>query len=436
MEAIVPGGDARALALLTLIDYEKRDAYPGALLSSRLGRSRLDRRDKAFVVELVQGVLRMKSTLDWMLAGFSRRPIETLDPGVRWALRLSAYQIRFTSVPDYAAVDMTARATAEVIGRHAVGYVNAVMRAFLKGFEDVRYPDKSKDQAGYLEARYSHPEWIAEMWVRELGFDRAESVCAADNTSPPLSLRTNLFRVTRERLSASLREKGIEVAYGELTDECVNVKGSGPLSDLEEFKRGWFTVQDQGSQIVSHLLDPRGGMSVLDMCAAPGGKANHIAELMGNEGSVLALDSNGARLRMVGETAERLGNTCVSTMEIDAAVASDSIDRVFDRVLLDAPCSGLGTLARRPDARWRKQPGDIDRLASLQTKLLAQAARMVAPGGLLVYSTCTISQRENAGVVGEFMKNARGFVGETRLQLFPDTHRCDGMFAAVMRKNA
>lgn len=444
METETGGAPSRILALRILLDYQQRDVFVGSLLSSALEGSGLDRRDKALVTGLVQGTVRMKLTLDWVLKQFSNRPLESLDPGVIWALRLSAFQLMFMSVPGYAAVDMAATATAEVVGQHAVGFVNAVMRAFSRSYEKIAFPDREEDPAGYLETRYSHPRWVVEMWIRELSFEKAEAICEADNVEPLLSLRANLPRVSRYDLAASLASKGIEVSAGEITAECLKVKGTGPVGDLEEFRGGLFAVQDEGSQLVAHQVGPDPGMKVLDLCAAPGGKANHLAELMGNVGSVVAVDANPARLALVSEAAERLGNTIVSTMEMDARRASAWLDASFERVLLDAPCTGLGTLARRPDARWRKKPEDVDRLVELQSQLLAEAAKVVAPHGLLVYSTCTISHRENAGVVAAFMENVPGFGAEPatlrgcevmpHLQLFPDTDRCDGMFMAVMRR--
>jgi 16S rRNA (cytosine967-C5)-methyltransferase len=199
LEEGITGSRARVTALQILTDYGLRDAFVGSLLSSRLRDSVLDRRDRALVTGLVQGTVRMKLTLDWALKEFSNRPLESLDPGVLWSLRLSAFQLMFTDVPDYAAVDLAARATAEVVGQHAVGFVNAVMRAFAKGYEAVPYPSAEDDPAGYLEVRQSHPRWVVEMWIRELGFDKAASICEADNAEPLVSLRANLRRTCRGR---------------------------------------------------------------------------------------------------------------------------------------------------------------------------------------------------------------------------------------------
>lgn len=442
---MIPGEESRTTALEILIGYQRRDAYLGVLLSSRLGSSTLDRREKALVTELVQGTVRMLITVDWAVGRFSSRPLESLDPAVLWALRLSAYQLMFTRVPDYTVCDLGAEITRKAIGDGPVGYVNGVLRALVRGVGGLSFPDPEEDPGRYLEVRYSHPRWIADMWISELGFERSESLCRANNRPPSVSLRCNLPRVGREELADSVRKRGIEVEMGLVAQEAVLVKGSGPPGSLDEYGRGWFSVQDQGAMLVGHLVDTRPGLRVCDMCAAPGGKANHLAELMDNRGYILALDKNPGRLAMVAEAASRLGNTIIETRELDCTTAGEQVGERFDRVLVDAPCSGLGTLARRPDIRWRKRPEDITRLAALQRSLIEEGALLLRPGGVLVYSTCTISGEENQGVVLTFLEEHREFKviepadmsGVDRApftHVFPDTDRCDGTFAAALRR--
>ena len=440
----MPPENSRTTALRILAEYQRTDTYLNLLLSARLAGSALERRDRALVTELVQGCVRMKLSLDSAVRGFSRRPLEELDDAVLWALRLGVYQLLFTGAPDYAALDATAAATAAVVGQHAVGYVNGVLRAFSRGDRSIGYTEADKDPAGYLEVRYSHPRWVVQTWIDEMGFEQAEAVCAADNVEPRLSLRTNLVRTTRDELAARLVAREIEVEAGDMTPECLLVKRSGPLADLPEYRQGLFAVQDQASQLVGHQVAPGPGMRVLDACAAPGGKANHLAEMMGNEGEVLAVDVNPERLGYVSESAARLGNSAVRAIELDATALADGVPGTFDRVLLDAPCTGLGTLARRPDARWRKRPHDIAGLVDLQWRLLDSCAEVVAPGGLLVYSTCTISRRENEGAVEAFLARDDRFTAEPVamrgervapwLRLLPEPGVCDGMFMAVLRR--
>lgn len=441
------GLETRVLALRILSEYESTGAYLGSLLAAGLAGSDLERRDRALVTGLVQGTVRMKLSLDAALAGFCDHPLGSLEAGVRMALRMGAFQIAFLSTADYAAVDLTAGAAGVVVGRRAVGFVNAVMRAFAAGHEGLRHLEREADAASYLETKYSYPRWVTSMWIEELGLDLAEEVCAAGNVEPAVGLRTNLGRISREDLATSLSEHGISVAPGALTPEALLVRGSGPLGEVEEFARGLFAVQDQSSQAVSHVVAPEAGMDVLDTCAAPGGKANHLAELMGNSGRVLAVDVSEDRLALVGQASSRLGNSIVETVRADATRPGEAVGGEFDRVLVDAPCTGLGTLARRPDARWRKKAEDVRRLASLQTALLSAAAPLVRQGGLLVYSTCTISRRENQDVVGSFLRaepdfessvvRLAGLEGSPWLQLLPEAGAHDGMFiAALARKQA
>lgn len=436
------GESARDCAFRILTEYDGTGIYLNTVLSSGLAGSSLERRDRALVTEIVQGTVRMKLALDHALQQFSNRSLSELDPGVLWLLRMAAYQLMFTSVPAYAACDLAVTVARHRLGAGPAAFVNGVLRALVRGADALDWPDREKDPLSYLEVRHSHPRWVVETWVDELGFDRTESLCVADNLQPLLCFRVNLLRTSREELATSLSARGIEVEPGSLAPEALLVKGAGSLAELDEFAGGMFAVQDQGPMAVGHLVAPEPGMRVLDMCSAPGGKANHLAELMGNLGSVIAVDINPRRLEMVRESAARLGNTIIDTVDLVATAARGAVDGFFDRVLVDAPCTGLGTLARRPDTRWRKARSDVERLHGLQRALMAEGSRMVAPGGLLVYSTCTISRRENHDVVLGFLDGAEGEgyelvpTGESPgfTMLFADTHGCDGMFIAVLRR--
>ncbi|MCJ7744825.1 MAG: 16S rRNA (cytosine(967)-C(5))-methyltransferase RsmB [Actinobacteria bacterium] len=441
----VPGEGARELALKVLLDFERRDAYLNLLLSSYLGSSGLERRDRAFTTELVQGTMRMKGVLDWVLEKYSDRELDDLDTALLWILRLSAYQMLFISVPDHAACDQGVRMARRHLGGGGAAYANGVLRALAKGNSGMIYPDAKKDFARYLEVKYSHPRWVIDMWIDELGKERVESLCEADNVARPVCIRCNLLKIGRQELASSMKERGFDVSLSSLVPEGILLSGGGSLGATQEHEMGYFSVQDQGSILVGHAVSPQPGMRVLDMCAAPGGKSNHLAELMRNDGRILALDINAGRLSLLEESASRLGNTIIEARAMDAATAGNSIKERFDRVLVDAPCTGLGTLSRRPDVRWRKSAGDVGRLSRLQLALLTEGARMLQSGGLLVYSTCTISRRENELVVERFLESNPGFspldagsllpgkMNGRYLQLFPDIHGCDGVFIAVLR---
>jgi 16S rRNA (cytosine967-C5)-methyltransferase len=438
------GSRVRESALDILYAYDCRDAYLDLLLTSYLSRSAFDRRDRALLTDIVKGTVRMKASLDFKLGLLSSRGLEEVDPPLLWLLRIAGYQLDYLRVPAHAACNTAVDIARRRFGKAGASFVNAILRAYASASGEFRYPESAEDPGGYLEARYSHPRWIAEMWIRELGLKKAESICATDNLKRDLCLRCNLARTGRESIIMALEKRGARARHGDLVPESVLVRGTGALSDSPEFQSGMFSVQDEGAMLVSRVVSPEAGMKVLDMCSGPGGKCNHIAELMGNDGLVMALDANERRTRMVMESAVRLGNTAVKPRTMDARRAGGELDMRFDRVLVDAPCSGLGILYRHPDIRWRRRPKDIGPLVELQGVLLDAGASLVKPGGLLVYSTCTISDAENAGVVEDFLNRQRavrparpaGFESERRagITLYPDTQGCDGTFIAVFEK--
>ncbi|MBN1288980.1 MAG: 16S rRNA (cytosine(967)-C(5))-methyltransferase RsmB [Actinobacteria bacterium] len=436
------GYKARETVFLVLMDYERRDAYLNSLLVSRLEDPDLDRKDRALVTELVQGTVRRKLTLDWVLSQLSNRPLEELDISVLWVMRMSVYQILFTSVSEYAAVDLGVEITRNNIGETPVSFVNAILRKLSRQKGTISYPDPILEPIKYLEITHSHPRWLIEMWSAELGLERTENLCIADNMQPMLSVRVNEMKASTGEVAAALTERGIEVVSSPLAPEGLLLRGSGAVTRLEEYRDGKISVQDHGSMTVGRMLSPEPGMSVLDLCAGAGGKANHLAELMKNKGRILATDINPDKLNMAAEAAERLGNSIVETRVLDGIRVSKYVDERFDRVLVDAPCSGLGILARRPDARWRKSESSIEGLVPFQLLILNEAAKMVKDGGLLLYSTCTISRRENREVCDSFVEENTEFSylpsgreeDDRYVQLYPDKDGCDGTFIGLFRK--
>lgn len=438
-----PGEPSRRTALEAVLEYHSSGTYLDAALSAALEATSLDRRDRALVNEMVQGTVRMRGYLDWAIAHFSDREPASLDDTLLWVLRLAAYQVLLMDVPDHAACDIGVSLATERGGRGAGSYVNAVMRALVRGRGGLEFPDRDSGPVEYLEARYSMPRWICRLWVDEHGLHRAESLCAASNVQPPVSLRCNLRRARRQDVAAGLESAGAQVELGALAGEAILVRKGGSPALLPGFAEGLFAVQDQGSMMVGHAVGPEPGMRVLDMCAAPGGKANHMAELMGGSGEVVALDRDTGRLEMVSESAARLGNAIIRTVVMDAGTLHPGRFGMFERVLVDVPCSGLGTLARRADLRWRKEPSDVARLARVQSGLLEAASHVVEPRGLLVYSTCTICRVENESVARGFLEDHPEFALEPAscretsdgfIRIMPDTERCDGMFVAVFRR--
>lgn len=385
-----PKASSRELALDVLVRVEE-GAYSNVVLPVALRRSNLEGRDRAFVTELVYGTLREQRSLDWVLARASDRPVEELEPVVRAGLRLGAYQL-LHNVPAHAAVSATVDAVAARRDR-ARGFVNAVLRTVSRAGTP-EWPEGDGVEA--LAIRTSHPDWIVDEWVTAFGVAEARAVLESDNRIPAVTLRVRRG-IDVEAVERELVEAGAEVARGRLVPSALVVRGIGDPLRVPAVAEGRTTPQDQGSQAVIDIVDAQPGDRVLDVAAAPGGKATGIAERIGDDGWVVALDVHGSRVGLIEAAATRLHLPNVMTAVADGR-SLPTRDRAFDRVLLDAPCSGLGVLRRRPEARWRVQPNDVDDLARLQRELLRSAADAVRPGGRLVYSVCTFSDAETLAV--------------------------------------
>ena len=379
----------RVLALDALVRIED-GAYANLLLPELLRRRDLEARDRAFVTDLVYSTVRQQRALDFVLARFSSRPLHKLDAPVRAALRLGAFQLG-AGMAAHAAVGETVEAAPE----RARGFVNGTLRSLARAGPP--WPLPEGDDAASIGIRTSHPDWIVETFIRELGTEAALATLELDNQPPPVTLRVNGTRTTPPRAIAQLEGLGVEVEQSTVVPDSLLVRHTGDLAAVPLVRDGALVVQEQASTAVVAALDPQPGEHVLDVAAAPGGKSITAAGRMTQDGLVVAADVHAARVRMMARTFERVGARRAVPVVADGRHLPFG-DQRFDRVLVDAPCSGLGVLRRRPDARWRVQPHDVDDLAALQRELLVEAARVVRPGGRLVYSVCTITAAETEGV--------------------------------------
>jgi 16S rRNA (cytosine967-C5)-methyltransferase len=340
---------------------------------------------------------------------------------------------------------------AKALAPRAAGFVNAVLRSADRGRETIVYPDRDREPVAFLATRYSHPAWLAERWLTQLGPVEAERLAEAMAAPPPLTIRVNTLRISRDELAAQLAAEGGTVTLTRYSPDGLHLAAAGSLAQLPSFRKGLFVVQDESSQLAAHFLAPAPGAAVLDLCAAPGGKATHLAQLMGNRGTVTACDAGERKLRFIRDNTERLGITIVTTLALDASGPLTPLgERNFDRVLVDAPCSGLGVIRRHPEGKWWRTPADLPRLAAMQKKILANAAERVAAGGTLLYAVCSPDREENEAVVDDFLSQRRDFVLEDLRELFPDwrelftergcfrswphRHGMDGFFAARLKK--
>jgi 16S rRNA (cytosine967-C5)-methyltransferase len=406
-----PPTDARLLALRVLVRVEQAGAYADLALHAALRRSGLPARDRALATELVLGTLRWRGRLDFLLAHVLEREVAGLDPGLATLLRLGAFQIAVAErIPARAAVDESVRCARAAGFARAAGLVNAALRRLAREHATLALPALDADPVAHLVHALSLPRWIAERWIARFGPAESAALARASNEVPPLVVRANRLRSDRERLLAELRGRFADARPCRIAPDGIVLGRRGDPGSDPAFRDGRFTVQDEGSQLVVELLDPRPGERVLDACAAPGGKATACAERTGAPGPVVALDRSRRRIALLARDARRLGLGGVLAVAADASRPLPLAGgRPFDRVLVDAPCSGLGTLRRNPDLRWRLRPDDPGRLAALQRAILEGVASVLRPGGVLVYSTCTLLEEENEGVVGDFLARHGGF---------------------------
>jgi 16S rRNA (cytosine967-C5)-methyltransferase len=441
-----PPSAARAVAARVLERVESDAAFADLALDAELARRTIPPRDIALATELIYGTLRWQRYLDWILAPHSKRRLAALDPRVRVLLRLTAYQLAFLArVPAFAAVNDAVTLAPRRPGLAA--YVNAVLRAFARRGAAEREPAPPRDPLDALATRCSFPTWLAARWVARLGAEEAEALMRALNERPPLTVRANTRRLTREALAERLRtEEHAQVRPTALAPEGLVVEGGGAPGRWRAFAEGACVVQDEASMLVARLLEPRAGATIVDACAAPGTKTTHLAQLMDDRGRILALDPQPARLARVAEAVARLGVTIVQTTDGTVEALAPRWTGTCDGVLVDAPCTNLGVLRRNPEVKWRRQPADVAAAAERQRSVLTAAATLLKPGGRLVYATCSLEPEENDGVVSAFLAGHSEFAVDTPadfpvapdaggfVRCLPHRHGTDGFTALRLRR--
>lgn len=444
-----PSPRQTALHILHAVDAEQ--AYPDVALRQTLRGSALDRRDRAFVTECVYGVVRWQGRIDWLLHRVCRRPLETLTPWIRNILRLGAYQgLWMQRVPQRAAVHESVTLARRFGHAGTAALVNGVLRALMRQHHTFCLPDPQTQPAAHLAVAFSHPQWLVERWLQRYGWTRTRALCDVNNRPPGITLRTHTRRTTAAALRCRLRAEGLtHVGSAALHVDGLRVRGTDRIDWLPSYREGLFQVQDEGAMLVAPLCEVQPGQWVLETCAAPGGKTTHLAQLLDDTGHIVALDAQPGRLRLLQDNVRRLGLSCITPIAADAAV-SVPVRRRFDRVLVDAPCSGLGVLRRHPDIKWRKTPGDLKPLQATQLNLLHQAQAHLASGGRLVYSVCSNEPEETHEVVAHFLRHHPQWQLEAidpaavlprpplsdaagSLDLTPEQFGTDGVFVARFR---
>ncbi|MBP2633314.1 MAG: sun protein [Firmicutes bacterium] len=440
--------NAREIALKIINDVNVNEAYANISLARELDKHILSDQDRRFVTELVYGTIKTGKTLDWIISRYVNRPLSKIAPIILDILRMGVYQIFFMSkVPNSAACNQSVEISKKYGHIGTVKFINGVLRNVVRMPEKAKYPTMEEDRVKHLALEYYHPEWLIERWINRLGFEETRELCVFNNIAPPLSIRTNTLKNTRSELADILKKEEVEFKNSIFTPEGIICTIHPAISNLKSLQNGLFQIQDESSMLVAHVVDPQPGEFIIDTCSAPGGKTTHLAALMKNDGKILATDIYDHKLLKINENAKRLGINIIETKLIDATQIGELYKGKADRVLVDAPCSGLGVLRRKPDSRWRKSETLLYELPILQNAILTSAAAAVKLGGTLVYSTCTTEVEENQNIINHFLSSRTDFelekasdflptehLSSDMIQLWPHIDGVDGFFIARMKR--
>lgn len=423
------------------------------MIDAFLQKERISRRDSSFLTELVYGTLRWMIAIDWFLSRFMKKELRSMDSWTRNILRLGAYQILYLDkVPPSAAVNESVELAKSHCNHGKVKFVNAVLRKINKNDYYKLISKYNDNHSFYIHIFTSHPMWLVERWISRYGQDETARLCDASSKKAPLTIRVNSIKTDIDTLVESLESDGVKVKSGKYLPEALILE-SLPTSiyNLKSYSNGWFFIQDEASMLISHLLDPHSGEIVIDACAAPGGKATHIAAIMKNSGKVLAIDVHGKKLERLKETAIKMGIDIVETIECDAENIKAIALEKCDRILIDAPCSNLGVTRRNPDIKNTREENDLQRFRRLQEGIINGISKLLKTNGVLVYSTCSFEPEENEDLIDEFLKTHQDFILENPLdslksfpskfitdrgffRSYPHIHGTDGFSAFRLRR--
>ncbi|HCF71682.1 MAG TPA: 16S rRNA (cytosine(967)-C(5))-methyltransferase RsmB [Syntrophomonas sp.] len=450
--------EVRDKALEIIWTVFEKGAYANLQLEKNLRSTQLSVNDRRLTTELVNGTVRMSKHLDWVLNLFLKKSLEHQNPWVRNILRLALYQIMFMDkIPPYASINTAVNQTAARTGSGLTGMVNGVLRNIDRNSDNISYPSHNSDTVAYLAVYYSHPEWLVKQWLEEYGYEQTIVMLRYNNLPAAITLRCNRLKTNPDELIEKLAGEAIETRRCENQPWAVQIlKFDKILTGSMPFQQGWFYIQDTASMFAAPILQPEPHQLVYDLCCGLGGKTTHMGEYMQNQGKIKAIDLYQHKIDLLVHNSERLGISIIEAIAADILALDTNRMEKAPRVMLDAPCSGLGVLNRRADARWRKSYQEIEDLIEIQKCLLNQAALLVEPGGLLLYSTCTINRAENEDRIKCFLQahpefglegfepaladlplpaDERESVATGMFNLLPGRYGTNGMFYALMRRN-
>ena len=446
--------DPRHIALNVLLFWHKAsNTLDAALETYSKEISLLDPKDKKLCNALIFGVLRQRKAIDWVIDEFSNIDLKTISINLLYILRIALFQIIYMDrIPVFAAINTSVDIAKKLAGRKKAGFINAVLRKASTNYTKISLPDSNKNPSQFISIKYSLPLWLSKKWIGVFGFESTQKLGSQINTIPYITIRTNTLKTKRQDLLQKLSLKVKSIQKTDYAQEGLSFSSPDvPIHELGEFKQGLFQVQDEAAQIITHFLGPRPGEKILDACAGFGGKTGHVAQVMENKGVIVAVDTGEKKLESLKRDMQKLGIDIVMTKTINILKTTiKDFDFYFDRVLIDAPCTGFGVLRRNPDTKWKRLKNDIIRLGAKQKKMLNAAANLVKPGGLLVYAVCSCEKEENENVIDTFLEKRTDFsidknfksdryeqfiTQEGFLKTYPHINSMDGFFAArLMRK--
>jgi 16S rRNA (cytosine967-C5)-methyltransferase len=439
----------RVLSLYILNNFQIKDCLLDTLMKEAFQQaSFLDQRDRSFVFSLVYGVIRWQLNLDYMIGQLSQTPFSKISIPVCNILRMGLFQIEFMDrIPNHAAVNASCELTRIFAPNYLTRFVNGILRQAIRSKGSIQWPDESKNRVKAISIQYAHPEWLVKRWINHWGIDHTKALCIAGNVIPDIVLRTNTLKISQKDLIRQLKTdvKELKPSLHAPDGICISHIRT-PLDHMESFKKGYFQVQDEAAQLIGLMLSAQQGESILDACAGRGGKTAHIAQCMNNKGTITAVDQSPQKLETLASEMKRLGISIVKKIQHQWKTPLKSV--YFDRILLDAPCSGLGVIRRHPDMKWKKTESYISRHKTIQSQLLEMVSIHLKPGGQMVYAVCSLEPEETTMIVDHFLSNHFDFSivkqfnpiidpflsDEGYLITFPDKHHMDGFFAVCLQK--
>lgn len=444
--------NARKVALEALLEINSEGAYSNITLKKIFKKyPELSQLNKAFVTEIVNGTLKFQIQIDYIIAQFSSVKIKKITPAILNILRMGVYQIKFMNkVPVSAACNESVKLAKKFGHAGTVKFTNGLLRNISRNIDQIKWPDKNK-VTERIAVQTAHPSWLVQLWRNYYADDFVEALCSANNQPPGVTLRINTLKTTKEALFNRLENIGAEYREGYLSDEAVIVRGLSDLSNWSPYQNGDVQVQDESSMLVGDIAHPHPKDFIIDVCSAPGGKATHMAQRMKDHGKILARDIHPHKLPLISENAARLGFHSITTEQFDATKLDVNLVEKADCVLIDAPCSGLGIIRKKPDIKLKKECEELEALIQIQREILMTCSQYVKPEGVLIYSTCTIHSKENLEQVEWFINQcsfelesieefvpkslkAEPTVKKGYIQLYPHLHHCDGFFIARLKK--